>query len=138
MGIDISQAATPPATHLVETSQTAARKSHSKMGVKEMYELPKPRQRRSRMPKIGQAAIVVCQNVLLWVALYVAASTIYILVVGAVKFQDIPSRVMYLVAVRSVCCYNTSATSLTCVVEHLIPTLFSNAEYRDAPAYQRP
>ena len=68
------------------------------MGVKEMYELEPPCQR-SRKHELGRAIIVVCQNVLLWVAFYVAASTIYILVVGAVNLQNIPSAVMYLVAV---------------------------------------
>lgn len=68
------------------------------MGVKEMYEL-EPTCQLSRKHELGRAVIVVCQNVLLWAAFYVAASTIYILVVGAVNFQNIPSAVMYLVAV---------------------------------------
>ncbi|KAM3417273.1 hypothetical protein BST61_g5529 [Cercospora zeina] len=53
---------------------------------------------RAKRNRLGRLTIVVCQNALLWTALYVIASTIFILVIGAVDAQAIPSAVMYLVA----------------------------------------
>jgi hypothetical protein len=47
----------------------------------------------------GRTAIVLCQHVLLWSTLYIAASAIYTLAVGAVSAVDVPSTVLLLVAV---------------------------------------
>lgn len=51
----------------------------------------------SRTP--GCVIIILCQHVLLWSALHVAASAIYALAVDAVMTNNIPSIVMFLVAV---------------------------------------
>ncbi|KXS99337.1 hypothetical protein AC578_6746 [Pseudocercospora eumusae] len=53
---------------------------------------------RSRTSTVGRRSIVVCQNVLLWMSLYVAASTAYILILRAVNVNDIPSVVLCLLA----------------------------------------
>ena len=106
------------------------------MGVKEMYEL-EPACQRSRKHELGRAIIVVCQNVLLWVAFYVAASTIYILVVGAVNLQNIPSAVMYMVAV---CLHPVLASTLWLIetAEHLISALPRTTEYCNTSANEHP
>lgn len=48
----------------------------------------------------GCVIIIICQHILLWTALYVAASAIYSLAVDAVVTNNIPSIVMFLVGVR--------------------------------------
>lgn len=52
--------------------------------------------------KTGYITIVVCQHILLWCSLYVTASAIYALAVGAVFTNDIPSIVLFMVAVSNV------------------------------------
>lgn len=47
----------------------------------------------------GCVAIVLCQHLLLWSALYVIGSTLYILAIGAVGTSDIPSAALLLVSV---------------------------------------
>ncbi|SMR57174.1 unnamed protein product [Zymoseptoria tritici ST99CH_1E4] len=53
---------------------------------------------RSLRSRIGRVGIVLCQQILVWSALYIAASAIYTLAVGAVTTMEIPSTVMLLVA----------------------------------------
>ncbi|KAF7191791.1 hypothetical protein HII31_06836 [Pseudocercospora fuligena] len=68
------------------------------MGLRGLPEKGRAGRMRSRTSRLGRASIVVCQNVLLWMSLYVAASTAYILILEAVSVNDIPSVVLYLVA----------------------------------------
>lgn len=72
----------------------------SDMGVSEARDLQQLQPARARRNQLGRITIVVSQNALLWAALYVVASTIFLLVIGAIDTQAIPSAVMYLVAVR--------------------------------------
>lgn len=54
-----------------------------------------------RTGRAGRIAIVLCQHVLLWTALYIAASTMYTLIIGAITVKDIPSVVLLLVSVSA-------------------------------------
>ncbi|EME81618.1 uncharacterized protein MYCFIDRAFT_175211 [Pseudocercospora fijiensis CIRAD86] len=55
------------------------------MGLRGSSEKSRPGRMRSRTSTLGRGSIVVCQNVLLWMSLYVAASTAYILILGVVS-----------------------------------------------------
>lgn len=54
---------------------------------------------KSRGSAMGRGMIVVLQHALLWILLYVMASTIYIMIIGAVSMKDLASAVLYIVAV---------------------------------------
>lgn len=69
------------------------------MGLRRDAEKGRPGRMRSRTSTIGRISIVVCQNVLLWMSLYVAASTAHILILGIVNANYIPSVALYLLAV---------------------------------------
>ncbi|KXT14103.1 hypothetical protein AC579_770 [Pseudocercospora musae] len=79
-------------------SIASLQKGGLEMGLRGTSEKGRAGRMRSRTSTVGRASIVACQNVLLWMSLYVAASTDYILILRVVNVNDIPSVVLYLVA----------------------------------------
>lgn len=106
------------------------------MGISESSDLKQRRPARAKRNRLGRVTIVICQNALLWSALYVIASTIFLLVAGAVDAQAIPSAVMYLVAVRAPSLVPESSSDM--VAGHLVTILPPPSEYRDPPTNESP